>query len=305
MKKDVADFHNFYTEDLHDTLVELEKLRIRARNIFRLIASIILALTVSLLFTLFATNYEPEVRPALTLVILIAAGFLILFSISETGSGKVFRQQFKHQIIGPFVEFIDKDLRFDFESYIPQSVFLDSCLFSSNIKHYRGDSHICGKMSGRTFECSKLLVKSDSVSNKHSLVFSGLFFAIELDNPTHATTLIYPRIKSRPSSKVYKRAKLEDPSFEESFNVYADDQVEARVQLTMSVMESIFHFGEHFVEKPYLSFKNKTLYIAVPSISYLEPSYLRSLLDTQSQYQLIKDFELVVSTLSIIEALKA
>lgn len=71
----------------------------------------------------------------------------------------------------------------------------------------------------------------------------------------------------------FKRVKLEDPVFEDRFNVYSDDQIEARYILTPAMMQRITELEIRFDSKLFMSFIGNHVFIALGNHNnYFEPN---------------------------------
>jgi hypothetical protein len=185
-------------------------------------------------------------------------------------------------------------------------MFTASHLFRANFNRYRGEDRIYGQLDGLNFEFSELKVqkRSGSGSKKRTVtIFQGLFFALELPEPTRTTTLVYPRLASQPRFfSEYKRARLEDPVFERRFNVYTTDQVGARMQLTPDVMEKMMQLRALSQQTPYLSFDYKHLYIAVPSLhNHLEASLFKSVLTPSTVRNFLEELDMLLSIPRVLQ----
>jgi hypothetical protein len=93
-----------------------------------------------------------------------------------------------------------------------------------------------------------------------------------------------------------ERVKLEDPAFEKRFQVYADNQVEARRVLTTSFMQRLLDLGTVIGnQKVDCSFFEGVLLIRAPtSHNYFEPSSPFSPVDFQ------RDFETFIEEMAIV-----
>jgi len=73
-------------------------------------------------------------------------------------------------------------------------------------------------------------------------IFKGLFVVSSINKKFSSSTYILPNSWMKISNKFsasFKRVKLEDPNFEKEFDVYSDNQIEARYLLTPSFMERL------------------------------------------------------------------
>lgn len=108
---------------------------------------------------------------------------------------------------------------------------------------YMGEDHISGVLEGVRIEISELRLSMRTRSGK-TPVFNGAAVLLEVKKPFYGQTLVKRDrgavlnwLSARASS--LDRVALEDPRFEELFEVYSTDQVEARFLLTTAFMERL------------------------------------------------------------------
>ena len=104
------------------------------------------------------------------------------------------------------------------------------------------DDEIAGTHGGLPIEIIEVKLKR-RVNKKTRVVFDGLLVGITLPRSLTSTTLIatdrgaWENFKSRWRGGNMEVVRLEDPDFEERYEVYGTDQVEARALLTPAFME--------------------------------------------------------------------
>ena len=101
-----------------------------------------------------------------------------------------------------------------------------------------------------------------------------------------------------------KNVKLEDPHFEKMFEVYSDDQVEARYLLTVTFMERLTELTSSFGSKSIeCCFYNKELFMMIPiKKNMFEPGSIYEPEDfIDDSKNLLKELNLIFS---IIDQLK-
>ena len=124
-------------------------------------------------------------------------------------------------------------------------------------------------------------------SGKHTnTVFKGFVLELEFPKSFHGKTLILKdggsvgNFFTGEDFKGLKLVTLEDPEFEDQFQIFSSDQVEARYVLTTAFMERLLKLAR--LRTPYGStkvqcvFENKNLVIAVPcSQNLFEPGSIK------------------------------
>ena len=83
----------------------------------------------------------------------------------------------------------------------------------------------------------------------YTTIFKGLYLIADFNKEINSETYVYS--SGRKWFSRFKRVRLEDPVFEDRFNVYSDDQVEARYILTPKIMNRIVELEDRFGENLY------------------------------------------------------
>jgi len=294
---DKAALYDFYDRELRYVLLEQERIRKTSQRNFFVAAGVSVGLLMWGIIAIFPMA-NPEERWWILLMGIAISGVVVRTAYKYSSS--YFRKSFKDNIVSRLVTFLDEGLRFSAGGCVPRISFENSRLFR-NINNYQGEDLIHGEVSGLEFAFSEVHAqreKRDSKGRKtKQTIFRGMFFAIELPERVPSTTMVYPRMASQPRfSREVERIKLEDPIFERTFNVYAEDQVGARLLLTTRFMEQVMALQNLCKQTPYLSFSRKHLYIAVPSReNLLEASLFQSVLNPVTVRRFISELDTVLS----------
>lgn len=198
---------------------------------------------------------------------------------------------YKENLIGKIVKTLLPEVDFFPNQYISKELYHKSRLFERQPSpdRYTGENLLNGKI-GKTrimaswIHSEYMTEHSDSDDKDHTewhTIFKGLFIVAGFNKRFSSTTLVLPDSFIKISPKGLERAKLEDPEFENIFDVFTDDQVEARYILTPAFMEKIKKFREKMDSQIRLSFIDSTLYVAISSDRKIlqTPSFLNSLED--------------------------
>jgi hypothetical protein len=208
----------------------------------------------------------------------ILAGVLAFVAISAVSNH--YRSNFKLKIVKNITAFVDENLVYSPEGYVPQEEFTNSGIFQKYCNRYNGEDHFKGKLGKTAIEFSEIVGKhvtsSGTGSNRkehQSIVFKGVFFVADFNKNFNGQTLVLPDTAERMLGKFGQSLqsmssrgeliKLEDPEFEKEFCVYGSDQVEARYILSPSLMKRIVDFKQKWNTKVYLSFRDSKVYIAI------------------------------------------
>ena len=103
------------------------------------------------------------------------------------------------------------------------------------------DDAIAGRYAGYELRLSELELERKSGKN-NSTVFNGLLLTLAVDTPFLGTTMVLDQRRPAPSGLMPVR--LEDPRFASIYDVYGNDQVEARAVLTPAVMERLLSMAD-------------------------------------------------------------
>ena len=94
---------------------------------------------------------------------------------------------------------------------------------------------------------------------------------------------------------------MENPDFENTFDVYSTDQVEARYLITPSMMERLLELDRKFGQGVTISFRDSTILIAIPdSKNHFEASIWNPITNIQS---LSAEIETISALISIVDDL--
>ncbi|MEM6430020.1 MAG: DUF3137 domain-containing protein [Deinococcota bacterium] len=333
--------YNLYDSQLREVLLEQDRIRRTTRNtLLRRMATIILGLSTLLVVVLpfFVTTMREILSlggdgpgalspssvalfgvfllaPSLMLVVPTVAWWVItLYQQTSTS----FQHSFKHAVVTKLIALLSQEMTFVAESYVNRAKFEQSRLFQREvdagiIQRYGGETHIYSdnldEANNVHYELSELTVTSELAQDKphkQAVLFKGWFVVLELAQPVHASILVYPRLSLRQLDHVmdaYTRARLEDPMFEQHFNVYTTDQVGVRRQLTPRVMEDLLALRTQLKRAIYLSFQGKRVYVALPGQhKQFEVSLFRSVLDPEVIRGLVQELETVLSIPRVLQA---
>lgn len=183
----------------------------------------------------------------------------------------VYKQKVKPQIMPDFANFFGSFM-YEYEGKINDMILRRSELFG-NYNRSLGDDCFLGIYDGvrisiaeeKLLQCKKDFRNFD-VSKK---VFEGVCILFEMNKNFKGRTVV---LKDKKIFNVFNRiaglqnVKLEDLQFEKYFEVYSDDQIEARYLLTTGFMERMLKLRDLYNGKSIqFSFDNNTLLLAIPT----------------------------------------
>lgn len=226
--------------------------------------------------------------------------FVFIFSI---GNKKDFENKIKAKIM-PEVCKCFGNLRWKEERYFGGEIFMKSCVvpdFNSEVY----DDVFKGSFQG---------VNIDIVESKYEIgiddrttipVFSGVILKLDMNKPFKGHTVIKPNtLISMPPSPYLHHTELEDLEFNKKFDVYTNDEVEARYLITPSFMERLKNVRTAFnADKYTCAFYDSSLIIALSTNKDLFSlcSLIKPIDDKKQFYQMYEEME---SIMKLIEHFK-
>lgn len=192
---------------------------------------------------------------------------------------------------------------------IEQKIIKETKLFA-NYDIFKAKNLIEGNVGSLNVEVSDLYLareEDEYRDGKHYykevLVFKGFLLLSEISKNLSSTTYVLPDsiiklFKGLPSS--LSRVFLEDPLFEKNFDVYSDNQIEARYLLTTSFMDRLLQLNE--LRRVTCCFIGNKMYLAVWQEQDLLPEIsLSQNISSEMILQIFKDFQIIFEILEILK----
>ena len=254
----------------NDSLIdsEIEKINAQkelgkttARKAFRITLPIGIALGVLVFYFSLGTFFY-------FVVVLILCVPLIIKSYLNIG----LISNFKEKIVASTLSKIYPKLTYSPAKGMSQSAFESANLFD-RADRYKGEDLVEGMHKKTAFSFSEVHAEAKQKTKNgtsYSTIFKGLFMVADFNK--HIKNETYVLTSGGKWFSKFKRVKLENPVFENNFNVYSDNQVEARYILTPALMEKIIGLEEKYNSQLYMSFIKTKVYIALKTThNYFEP----------------------------------
>lgn len=292
------DFDHFYNAELKPVLEELEKKRDAA--VFNLIIGIFIAGIILIIAFVFIENKDYILFPAVPVFLIIAYLYRKVLLI---------RRQAKYVIMPEICDRLGI-------TYNPVPVFNATDIFSSlslipTFNEKKLEDEVTGVIEGvdfNLFEAKLIKVSRGRKGRKRRrTVFKGLLGRFDFHKNFKGTTVISGDLTALGNFltgwvKGGDRVKLEDPEFENKFEVHSTDQVEARYLLTPTFMERIMNFSRlPTIEALELAFYGGHLYMSIKRDENYFEGDGHDLDDPQLIKEIIKD---IVFIFDIITELK-
>ena len=267
-------FENHYKKHLQNKVVKFEQDRIKALKVARKNAFICIPIMLIIPFgiphllyiwiNIFGDNY----LEFLFFIILIVYGMLIWFI---TNSMTLYQETIKTEIFPNILSFFG-DFEYNHETQKSAGSYEYSGLIP-NFQRETSEDHISGKYKGvhiDLFETELEKRVKTKKSSYYKTIFRGILITLSMNKKFNGKTVVRKDsgiignwFKKKFSS--LKNVKLEDPNFEKMFEVYSDDQVEARYLLTVTFMERLKELADTFGGKSIqCCFYNKELFMMIP-----------------------------------------
>ena len=174
------------------------------------------------------------------------------------------------------------------------------------------EDHIVGTYKEIKIDLFETKLSKDSDENSSTTlntVFDGIIVELSMNKSFSGKTVIKKDIGTVGNwfinkSTSLKKVKLEDPNFEKMFEVYSDDQVEARYLLTVTFIERLKELVENFGGKSIqCCFYNNKLLMMIPiEKDMFEPGSIYEAEDfIDDSKSLLKELSLIFN---IIDTLK-
>ena len=254
----------------YDTVLQpiLEKSnRVRWRYNFAFVTLILMSLVLypTILYLLLASNIKHEYLG------LVLSGSCLLV-ILLCGPLYYYKKKVKPQIMPDFANFFGT-FSYSYEGKISDALLRKSDLFGAYTLNV-GDDYFSG-----TFEDVRITVAEEKLLeikkdfrnfDIKKEVFGGVCILFEMNKNFKGRTVVLKDrgIIGNAINKVngLQNVKLEDSRFEKVFEVYSDDQIEARYLLTTAFMERMLKLRDLYEGKSIqFCFDNNTLLLAIPT----------------------------------------
>ncbi|MFH0861999.1 MAG: DUF3137 domain-containing protein [Candidatus Altiarchaeota archaeon] len=316
--KTVEEFKEHYERELMPALNELNGRRKKVAGGVVAVAVVGLALMVSpLAVGMIASVVAPD--SAYLCCCLGAVPFFAGVAVIGFGNGMVtkgYRKDYKDQVVGKVVKFIDEGLEYRPSQGIETSAYHDSKIFLTHVDRYHSEDFISGTVGKTKVEFSEVHAEykteyRDSKGHRHTqwhTIFRGIFFVADFNKDFKGLTLVVPDTAQKLFGSLVGSffqshsigrpdlVKMEDPEFEKLFVVYGNDQVEARYILSPSLMQRLVEYKKKTGKTLHFSFNKSQVYVAIPyNKDLFEPRIFRTLMDYDEVKGYFEDLKLVTS----------
>lgn len=259
------------------------------------------------------TQIDTQSTISLILILVLFIAIIAILIIYFTYERKISRP-FKKSIVPPLLALVNENLEYSPTGSISEAVYKKVNLHGK-YSLYHGEDLISGEVSGVPFSLCEIHTQRSAGSNsdgktKYKTIFEGFFLEAKFNKPFLTRTIVCARgtkpreLKNILSylSSTLERIHLEDPDFENLFDVYGDNQTEARYILSPSTMERMKALQQRMGTRVEFSFLEEQLYVTLASrVNFLEPRFFKPITDDGYLKDYLYTLNLI---LEIIEDLK-
>ena len=239
----------------------------------------------------------------------ITLGLSCLVIMVLCGPMYVYKQKVKPKIMPDFANFFGSFM-YQYEGKIDDIVLFQSNLFEK-FNQSIGDDFFTGIYEGVKISIAeeklKLLKKDFRDFDMSKNVFEGVCILFEMNKNFKGKTVV---LKDKKLFNAFNKisglqnVKLEDMRFEKYFEVYSDDQIEARYLLTTGFMERILKLRDLYKGKSIqFCFNQNTLLLAIPTKQNMfeANSFFRSNINKQKIDMVFDQFYTIFSIVKLLK----
>ncbi|MBR1840508.1 MAG: DUF3137 domain-containing protein [Alphaproteobacteria bacterium] len=297
-------FDAYYNDRLLPILRQSEKARLLYLAAFGILVLLMAFFYPAILHSIWVSGFgktNASIGIYLSLSCLVVMAFV--------GPIYTYKKKVKPKIMPDFADFYGS-FSYEYENKIADHYLMSSDLFAEYNENI-GDDYFSGSYENvkMTVAEEKLrFVKNDFRGNKiNKKVFTGVCVLLEMNkNFTGRTVVLQDRgiLNSFYKIKGLQNVKLEDSLFEKYFEVYADNQIEARYLLTTGFMERIIKLRDLYEGKSIqFCFQNNTLLLAVPTKQNMfeANSFFRSNINKKKIDRVFDQFYTIFSIIKLLK----
>jgi hypothetical protein len=280
--RDIPD--SSFVDACRDKLKRAEKIRIKKLKLFERRKAVSYPLFVILTPICMYLDY---------LLILIQRGndegaagitFLIIGGLWRwmTAPKRQYAKAYKTSIFPEIVK-VFGGLSYDLKGKIPMELLKPSNIVPSHDR-YKTEDYFSGHYKGVKIKFSEIHLEDKRKTkngSRYVTVFKGLAILLDMNNKKFYGHTILDKDKSKlfewfkqKTNSGLKRANLVDPEFEDIFDAYTNDQVEARYLVDPKIMERYKDLHDHYDGRDMnvAYYENKVLILIASKTNHFEPS---------------------------------
>ena len=297
----VQEFEQYFLKNMLPQLKIWEKKRRKYMMIFIFISCVVLLWTGILLI-----NFKGEISQ-----ILNTWGFMICMLIVITCYPLLMYYQRSKESLLPLIINFFGAFSYQYRPQIEMNALRQSKIIKEN-EFTRSDDAFYGEYMGvkvniieYTTQRQSTDRKDETTSIRQSMNNYGILFSADMNKKFSGQTIVVEDrgiLNNFRHYKNLKRVSFEDPLFEKKFEVYGDDQIEARYILTSAMIEQMLKLKEFFPKICFSFFNGKVLInIKTKKNSFECNNIFRSLLNFKNIKQTFIQMNALFSIIRILE----
>lgn len=314
--KTLAEFKQYCQDNLLDELKQLEKKRIE--TLISIAISGVICIIVNWVICQLIVDYlhlENTLLFNLTLLS-IPGSIWVIFC---RGCIHIYGMGFKHNIIKNMISFIDESGQLNYANQLfledkRQTIlgFTRSQLFRDELEEpdaLEQEDCVYGAIGNTDIFFAEIVAENyqkrylnEFETTEHfgkKQIFHGLFFEARFAKTFISRTFVLPNNLKHKVSLLNnwrgEKVNLEDPEFNQMFEVYGDNQIESRYILSTNLMSRLVEFTKKAKRKVYISFVDGFVYIAIPYRHRLfEPKLLQNMTSFAPLREYFLDLQLMI-----------
>ena len=259
-KKIKAKFQDGYFNKIKPNLDKYEKDRLSRIRTCNFIVLPIIAVITALIFMI-ANSRSNNIEVNLTIATFAILTYFLIRGILEY----ILEQKIKKEVMPTICSCFD-NLEWNCDRYENSNEFHEIGLVD-----YYNEETFDDKFYGNYNDINFKIIEADldyvtrrSKNDSRKNIFKGVILKLYLEKDCESHTLIRPDSLFKMPIKNLKRTELEDVIFEKKYDVYTNNEVEARVAITTAFMEKLNNIEKIFdTKKTYVAFYQDKLYIGL------------------------------------------
>lgn len=307
-------FHQYYYDNILPLLKKYENSRKSDLSKYRIFQSFavisVLAMIVLVAFFIL-TNPQVPLQENISVIVTVVSSVVMLFIFLGLGGNIIvdFNIKVKEGIIGSFLAFFGDFKRYSGKKFSVEEIVSHRLFDKVDVSCCGCDSDFFeGTYKNIKVTISEALLLKDAGNNASVPVFDGVLIKIKLNKNFETHTIIIENSLSSTVAGTFltniEKIELEDPEFNQMFQVYSNDQIESRYILTAAFMERFKNLKDIYKTKNIrASFIKNSMLIAIPCKKNMFEigDFRRPITDTGEIQELFEEF---MAVLSIVDLLK-
>lgn len=299
-------FDNYYKENLYIILQNIEKQRLfELKNVSLIITFLFLFLICGGLLNNYCLSNISNFANSLgcNLLMFVMAIIVIICSIISYKIIKGFENKIKKAIMPIFLKFFG-DFEWSSKTFLDAQSIADSKLVN-RFNMIIADDYFQG-----IYNNVKIIISEEKLKNSDTTAFEGIFIKLDMNKFFNSHTIIKENIikpsiiNNLPNNFVgLGQTKLEDPEFNKMFEVFTNNEVEARYIITTAFIERFKKLKKVFnATHIRASFLNHSLLIALSCNKdmFSIGNLLKPIMDNHQINVLFEEFLAIISIIDIL-----